>query len=244
MQRIAQLAAANAGNFLVDAAEQFGGLCRLTRVAVEKHHAHDICGGEPVIARLPQVDRHRNADPIDLAGRVVAAAKLVDRDEEVAEQPIIDRNLLFLRSRGKPSQQVAIDSVGSDTRTIVLVSLREMTIILHGESSSVLARQQSDRLAKQKLAGGDQSGKLRRKHLQQFARGQAKGSSPRKQCRVAGRQRDLGARRPRSRGRNRGGNRRKPGARLCRRTRHDVRAVRACFAGGRSMPTPGRRGLW
>ena len=35
-----------------------------------------------------------------------------------------------------------------------------MTIILHGESSSVLARQQSDRLAKQKLAGGDQSGKL------------------------------------------------------------------------------------
>ena len=79
------------------------------RRAVEKHHAHDICGGEPVIARLPQVDRHRNADPIDLAGRVVAAAKLVDRDEEVAEQPIIDRNLLSLRSRGKPSQQVAID---------------------------------------------------------------------------------------------------------------------------------------
>ena len=96
------MAPANPIHLRMNAAEQARGVGHLPCIAVQKDHAHDVCRGQPVIVGLPQIDRYRNADPVLFARRFVAAAKFVDRLKKVADQPIVDGNLLAGRCRGKP----------------------------------------------------------------------------------------------------------------------------------------------
>ena len=65
------------------------GVGDLFRRAVEKNHAHHIGRRHAVVGRMAQIHGHGKADPLAGRGGLVPRAEIIDRHEEVAQQPVV-----------------------------------------------------------------------------------------------------------------------------------------------------------
>ena len=77
------------------------GIGDLGRSAVEKNHAHHVGRRHATVGRLTQIHGHGETDPLAGRGGLMPRAEIIDRHEEVAEQPVVYGHLGIGRGRRK-----------------------------------------------------------------------------------------------------------------------------------------------